>query len=84
MTQTGNGNDKFKEWREVRITENAHTFVPHIWTGAFLVNSGHISHNVFLFFIIDFKQVNTGWEGKVQWKIYITFILIPLVSFLDF
>ena len=30
MTPIGNGNDKFKEWREVRITENVHTFVPHI------------------------------------------------------
>ena len=24
MTQEGNGNDKFKEWREVKIIENEH------------------------------------------------------------
>ena len=78
MTPNGNGNDKFKEWREVRITENVHTFVPHIWTGTFLVNFGHILHNLFVF-IIDFEQVNTGWEDKVKWKIYVISILIPLV-----
>ena len=27
MTQNSNGNDKFKEWRKVKIIENEHTFV---------------------------------------------------------
>ena len=33
MTQNSNGNDKFKEWREVKITEKEHifkNFVSHI------------------------------------------------------
>ena len=30
-------------------------------------------------FIIDFEQVNTGWESFVKWKIYVIFILILLV-----
>ena len=33
MTENSNGNDKFKEWREVKIIQNKHIFknvVPHI------------------------------------------------------
>ena len=50
-----NGNDKFKEWREVKIMENKHfckTFISDISSGVFLVNFGHIKHNVFLFLLL--------------------------------
>ena len=69
------------EWRKVKVIENEHickTLVPNIWSRGFLVNFGHILHTVFLIFFIDFEQVNTGWEGLVNWKIYVVFILILL------
>ena len=30
-------------------------------------------------FIIDFEQVNTGWDGYIKWKIYVIFKLSLLV-----
>ena len=55
-------NGKFKVWGEVRIIENEHiceSLVSHIWSGAFLLNFGHISHNVCLFF-------HWFWTGKYR------------------
>ena len=49
--QNSNGNNKFKEWRELKIIENEQirkNAVSHIWSGAFIANFGHISHKVFL------------------------------------
>ena len=41
MAQNSSWNDKFIEWREVKILENELIFwnlVSHTWSGAFLVN----------------------------------------------
>ena len=65
MIKNSNGNDKFKEWRKVRITENEHickTPVSHIWSGAFLVRFGYIlilTQYVFLLYC----WIWTGWKG---------------------
>ena len=72
--QESNGNDKFKEWREVQKIENEHIFkksVLHIqfYKIHFYFYFGHISHNAYLvfffffFFVIDFEQKKTGLKG---------------------
>ena len=38
ITWNSNGNDRFKDWRGVKIIN----LVSRIWPGAFLVNCGHI------------------------------------------
>ena len=55
ITMNSNGNDKFKEMREVKIIGKEHAckkLISHVWSGAFLANFGHISHNVFLFLLL--------------------------------
>ena len=56
MTQNSSENNKLKEQREVKIIENEHickNLVSHIPSGA----------QCFSVYIIDFEQINTGWEG---------------------
>ena len=69
MTQNSNGNDKFKDWREVKIIENCvcKNLVSHIWSGAFLVNFGHISHEVPLFiFLFWTSKYRLGRLSKME------------------
>ena len=47
ITMNSNGNDKFKEMREVKIIGKEHACKK-----SFLANFGHISHNVFLFLLL--------------------------------
>ena len=66
MAQNSNGNDKFKEWGEVKIIENVSTFVKtyfHTFDFVHFLLSSVIFRKCLSVFIIDFEQVNTGWEG---------------------
>ena len=67
MTKNSSGKDKFKDWREFKIIENEHIFkdlVSHIWSGAFLVNFGHISHNIPLFLLLILNRLMLVGKAK--------------------
>ena len=81
MKQESNGNDKFKEWREVKIIVTEHICINLILQNLFLVSLWTYFAQWFSAFIIEFGQVNTVWKGQVEWKIYVFFIfnlLVPL------
>ena len=74
MTKTSNGNDKFKDWRKVKMIKNepiCRNLVSHIWSISFLVNYGHISHDVFLFILLLLnRQIPVGkakQNGRSMW-----------------
>ena len=54
ITWDSNGNDKLKDWKEVKIIN----LVSHIWPGSFLVNFEEFLAQCLSVFIIDFKQVD--------------------------
>ena len=61
MTKQSNGNDKFKEWREVKILENEHirkNSVLHIYFYKiyFYFYFGHILRNAFLFLVLNLNR----------------------------
>ena len=87
MTQNSNGNDKFKDWREVKIMENeliSKNLLSHNWSAAFLTNFGHISHNVFLFLLLMFNRwmpiERSKYNGISVSFLYQFFWLVPLFS----
>ena len=51
MTQKSNGNDKFKESREVTFTKFIFSFTLEIF------------RTMTFCYFIEFELVNTGWEG---------------------
>ena len=65
MTQESNGNDKFKEWREVKIIENKHIcqkIILHT-TKFILVLFQEYFAQCTSIFIIEFGLVNIDWKG---------------------
>ena len=61
MKQESNRNGKFKEWREVKVIENEHickNLVLHIqfYKIYFQFHFGHISHNAFLFLLLNLDR----------------------------
>ena len=58
MTQESNGNDKFKEWRELKIDENERIYKIHFQFYFLTYFAQSVSA-----FIIEYGQVNTGWKG---------------------
>ena len=66
MTQESNGNDKLKEWGEVKIIENEYickNLIHLVLQNIFLVLLWTYFAQCLPVFTTEFQQVNTGWKG---------------------
>ena len=76
MTKNSSRNNKFKEWREVKIIENEHickNLGSHIWSGVFLVNFGYFSYDIFFYYWLWTGKYRLGWLKKLKF-----YGLVPL------
>ena len=87
MKQESNGDDKFKEGREVKITQNEYiskNLVLHIWFRKiyFQFHFGHTSYNAFLFLLLNLdRQIRFGnakQNGKSACLSYLIFYFLFL------